>query len=134
MFRHVATGACPGSWPRSGRKGAHRTPARERPEVRRSRLDFAHGTRPRSPERAHSWVAHMHTMALAAAGPAGFLNFLQAIKIGITAGAIYALVALGYTLVYGIIELINFAHGDVFMWGTQVTFVLITALGITSTI
>ncbi|HEY7781113.1 MAG TPA: branched-chain amino acid ABC transporter permease [Ktedonobacterales bacterium] len=76
----------------------------------------------------------MHTMALAAAGPAGFLNFLQAIKIGITAGAIYALVALGYTLVYGIIELINFAHGDVFMWGTQVTFVLITALGITSTI
>src|SRR5205814_10182266 len=36
-------------------------------------------------------------------------------------GAIYALVALGYTLVYGIIELINFAHGDVFMLGTMVT-------------
>ena len=37
--------------------------------------------------------------------------------IGLTNGAIYALVALGYTLVYGIIELINFAHGDMFMLG-----------------
>ena len=38
--------------------------------------------------------------------------------IGFTNGSIYALVALGYTLVYGIIELINFAHGDNFMLGT----------------
>jgi branched-chain amino acid transport system permease protein len=37
--------------------------------------------------------------------------------IGFTNGALYALIALGYTLVYGIIELINFAHGDVFMIG-----------------
>src|SRR2546426_11718361 len=37
--------------------------------------------------------------------------------IGLTNGAVYALVALGYTLVYGILELINFAHGDVFMLG-----------------
>ena len=37
---------------------------------------------------------------------------------GISNGAIWALVALGYTLVYGIIELINFAHGDVFMIGS----------------
>lgn len=73
----------------------------------------------------------MHTLALAAAGPTGILNFLQAIEIGITTGAIYALVALGYTMVYGIIELINFAHGDVFMWGTIITFVVIQALGIT---
>lgn len=76
----------------------------------------------------------MHTLALSAAGATGLLNFLQAVKIGITAGAIYALVALGYTLVYGIIELINFAHGDVFMWGTVCTFVLIGALGINGTI
>ena len=41
--------------------------------------------------------------------------------IGVTQGAIYALVALGYTLVYGILELINFAHGDVFMLGSWVT-------------
>src|SRR5262249_21402916 len=44
----------------------------------------------------------------------------SATRRGITYGAMYALVALGYTLVYGIIELINFAHGDVFMWGTMV--------------
>ena len=37
--------------------------------------------------------------------------------IGVTNGCVYALVALGYTLVYGILELINFAHGDVFMLG-----------------
>ena len=41
--------------------------------------------------------------------------------IGITTGCVYALVALGYTLVYGILELINFAHGDVFMLGGMFT-------------
>src|SRR5262245_59263566 len=40
---------------------------------------------------------------------------------GLTNGSIYALVAIGYTLVYGILELINFAHGDVFTWGAMVT-------------
>ena len=45
---------------------------------------------------------------------------LDDVKTGITNGAIGALIALGYTLVYGIIELINFAHGDVFMLGTFV--------------
>ena len=43
--------------------------------------------------------------------------FIKAFLIGITNGSVYALVALGYTLVYGILELINFAHGDVFMLG-----------------
>ena len=45
-------------------------------------------------------------------------RFLEVSLIGFTNGSIYALVALGYTLVYGIIELINFAHGDNFMLGT----------------
>lgn len=58
--------------------------------------------------------------------------FFQQLEIGITLGAMYALVALGYTLVYGIIELINFAHGDVFMWSTIVTLALIQAMGIVS--
>src|SRR6266536_3131068 len=47
----------------------------------------------------------------------GFKNptdFFNVLLIGITTGAVYALVALGYTLVYGILQLINFAHGDVF--------------------
>src|SRR3954471_17413124 len=46
-------------------------------------------------------------------------DFLRVFLIGLTQGAIYGLVALGYTLVYGILELINFAHGDVFMLGAM---------------
>src|SRR6266702_8302616 len=49
----------------------------------------------------------------------------QVLLIGITTGAVYALVALGYTLVYGILELINFAHGDVFMLGGMISITLI---------
>ncbi|HVB73205.1 MAG TPA: branched-chain amino acid ABC transporter permease [Ktedonobacteraceae bacterium] len=52
--------------------------------------------------------------------------FIQLLVVGITSGAIYALIAIGYTMVYGIIELINFAHGDIFMIGT---FITITILG-----
>src|SRR5882757_416049 len=47
--------------------------------------------------------------------------FTSVLLSGLTNGAVYALVALGYTLVYGIIELINSAHGDVFMWGTMMS-------------
>ena len=43
--------------------------------------------------------------------------FLQQLANGLTLGAIYALIALGYTMVYGVIQLINFAHGEVFMIG-----------------
>src|SRR3954451_8857514 len=53
------------------------------------------------------------------------------IKDGISNGAIWALVALGYTLVYGIIELINFAHGDVFMLGSFMAVGLYGTLGLT---
>ena len=51
---------------------------------------------------------------------------LQILLYGIANGALIALVALGYTLVYGIIELINFAHGDVFMLGTMTSLTLLT--------
>ena len=50
---------------------------------------------------------------------------------GLSNGAIWALVALGYTLVYGIIELINFAHGDVFMLGSLVSAGFFSTLGLT---
>jgi branched-chain amino acid transport system permease protein len=55
-------------------------------------------------------------------GPEQLLNAL-------TLGAIYALVAIGYTMVYGIIELINFAHGDIFMVGTFVSLSFLVSLG-----
>ena len=50
---------------------------------------------------------------------------IQVLIIGLANGLIFALVALGYTLVYGIIELINFAHGDVFMLGSMLAYFLI---------
>src|SRR5712691_9859834 len=53
-------------------------------------------------------------------------EIIQVLLIGVANGAIIALIALGYTLVYGIIELINFAHGDVFMIGTMTSLTLIT--------
>jgi branched-chain amino acid transport system permease protein len=54
------------------------------------------------------------------------------VKDGLSIGLIWALIALGYTLVYGIIELINFAHGEVFMIGAFVSVSLYTAFGITT--
>lgn len=55
-------------------------------------------------------------------------TFLQQIINGVSLGSIYALIALGYTMVYGIIKLINFAHGDVYMVGAYVSFYAITKL------
>src|SRR5437763_15575760 len=54
--------------------------------------------------------------------------FLQQIINGLTLGSVYAVVALGYTMVYGIIQLINFAHGEVVMIGAMVAFTVINAL------
>src|SRR5918994_7005145 len=54
------------------------------------------------------------------------------IKDGLSNGAIWALIAVGYTLVYGIIELINFAHGDLFMLGSFVGFSMIGTVGLTT--
>ncbi|MBD3110074.1 branched-chain amino acid ABC transporter permease [Bacillus sp. AGMB 02131] len=54
------------------------------------------------------------------------MEWIQQIINGLSLGSIYALIALGYTMVYGIIKLINFAHGDVFMIGAFVGFYSIT--------
>jgi branched-chain amino acid transport system permease protein len=54
--------------------------------------------------------------------------FIQQIINGLTVGAVYAVVALGYTMVYGIIQLINFAHGEVVMVGAMVSFSVIALL------
>src|SRR5438105_5718637 len=58
-------------------------------------------------------------------GPAYFFTISF---IGLTNGAVYALVALGYTLVYGILELINFAHGDVFMLGGMISATMVISV------
>jgi branched-chain amino acid transport system permease protein len=59
--------------------------------------------------------------------------FVQNVINGVTIGTFYALVALGYTMVYGVLKLINFAHGDLFMWGAYLGytgFTLLLALGL----
>ncbi|MBN2850097.1 MAG: branched-chain amino acid ABC transporter permease [Erysipelotrichaceae bacterium] len=55
-------------------------------------------------------------------------QFLQQIINGLSLGSIYALIALGYTMVYGIIKLINFAHGDMYMLGAYIGFVAVTVM------
>jgi branched-chain amino acid transport system permease protein len=57
--------------------------------------------------------------------------FVQQLINGLSLGGIYALIALGYTMVYGIIELINFAHGDIYTLGTFFSLAILTLLGVT---
>ena len=63
----------------------------------------------------------MHSLAPLLAGFEGNLQTLpEQLVLGILAGSIYALIALGYTMVYGILKLINFAHGEIFMLGAYI--------------
>ena len=57
-----------------------------------------------------------------------FFYFLQQLLNGLTVGSTYALIAIGYTMVYGIIGMINFAHGEVYMIGSYMTFIALTGL------
>ena len=61
--------------------------------------------------------------------------FLQQLVNGLTVGAVYALIALGYTMVYGILELINFAHGEIYMLGAYLGIIILgilTSAGLTA--
>ena len=55
-------------------------------------------------------------------------HYLQQLVNGLTVGSTYALIAIGYTMVYGIIGMINFAHGEVYMIGSYVAFIAIAGL------
>jgi len=55
--------------------------------------------------------------------------FLQQLVNGITLGGVYALIAVGYTMVYGVIQLINFAHGEVYMLGAFMAYTLVAVVG-----
>ena len=76
-------------------------------------------------------IAGLDFPAITAAIKANPLQLVQFLIIGISNGAIIAIIALGYTMVYGIIELINFAHGDVYMIGV---FTSLTVLSLTGTL
>jgi branched-chain amino acid transport system permease protein len=86
-------------------------------------------------------VAYFVILGGILADPSQQLTFVTAIPQAqaqfinaVTIGAIYALIALGYTMVYGIIELINFAHGEIFMCGSFVSWWLLTTLGFSGAI
>lgn len=55
-------------------------------------------------------------------------HFFQQLVNGLTIGSTYALIAIGYTMVYGIIGMINFAHGEVYMIGSYVAFIALAGL------
>ena len=55
--------------------------------------------------------------------------FVTELVAGITHGSVYALIALGYSMVYGILKLLNFAHGDVYMVGAFIGYGILTAFG-----
>jgi branched-chain amino acid transport system permease protein len=60
------------------------------------------------------------------------LIFVQQLINGLTTGTLFALISIGYTMVYGIIELINFAHGDLFMLGSFLALTVVTAMKLTA--
>ena len=59
-------------------------------------------------------------------------EFIQQVFNGLSLGSIYALIALGYTMIYGILRFINFAHGDIFMIGAFSGYYLAKAMGFAS--
>src|SRR5687768_5044442 len=67
---------------------------------------------------------------LSSAPPDSLAIFIQQALNGLTTGTLFALIAIGYTMVYGIIELINFAHGDLFMLGSFLALTLVGWLGL----
>ena len=79
-------------------------------------------------------------LGIAVVGPLGFFGikeivadpvyFLELFLGGLTRGSIYALIALGYTMVYGIIQLINFAHGEIYMIGAMTALIVASVLGL----
>jgi branched-chain amino acid transport system permease protein len=71
------------------------------------------------------WILY----AVYASPTQGWTFFLQLTINGIILGSIYALIALGYSMVYGILKLLNFAHGDVYMIGSFIGFGVLTLLG-----
>jgi branched-chain amino acid transport system permease protein len=77
---------------------------------------------------AFAGILLLWLVLMAAKDPAAFAGQTT---IGVTNGAMIALIALGYTMVYGIIELINFAHADVFMFGSMISMQLIVSTGVT---
>ena len=58
------------------------------------------------------------------------MEFITYLVNGISLGSVYAIIALGYTMVYGIAKMLNFAHGDILMIGSYIAFIFMNNIGI----
>ena len=58
------------------------------------------------------------------------MSFISYLLSGISLGSVYAIIALGYTMVYGIAKMLNFAHGDVLMVGSYTAFIAFNQMGL----
>lgn len=56
------------------------------------------------------------------------MSFINYLINGVSLGSVYAIIALGYTMVYGIAKMLNFAHGDIIMIGSYVVFVTVSSI------
>ena len=62
------------------------------------------------------------------------VSFITNLINGLSLGSIYAIIAIGYTMVYGIAKMLNFAHGDIIMVGAYIAFTIITTLSLPTAI
>jgi branched-chain amino acid transport system permease protein len=98
-------------------------------------------TRPRLPEKLDVvdiflWLVRVAALVIIVwgaffsltSGRLGGAQWANLVLFGIAQGSVYALIALGYTMVYGVLGFINFAHGEVFMWGAMVGYFVANAL------
>ena len=88
--------------------------------------------RPVRPDRRPAHPAGLRSPIHDLASEGNLTRFGSNLVAGLSNGSIWALVAIGYTLVYGIVELINFAHGEVFMIGSFVSAGFFATLGLTT--
>ena len=105
-----------------------RTSSSERVGARRERRNLRQRLGNLSPASASALVAWTF-YAVYFSPTQGWTFFFQLTVNGLTLGSVYALIALGYSMVYGILKLLNFAHGDVYMIGAFIGFGVLTLLG-----
>ena len=109
---------------------AHRNPVKEAVIVKldKGEIVYAGRVRPQDPDDPWRPPTTERVDTTSSAG-AGMSRLLQTLLDALAVGSLYALIALGYTMVYGILTFINFAHSDIFMTGAWVSLTLATGMG-----
>ncbi len=109
---------------------ANRNPVKEAVIVKLDHGEIVYAGRVQPPDPDNPWRGTSIAKADGrATSGAGLSRFLQTLLDALAVGSLYALIALGYTMVYGILTFINFAHSDIFMTGAWVSLTLATGMG-----